>query len=55
MNNRLASVWQDMSDLIAKVAISIMRAKTEIKRPGWHRGSNDSLKTLSEEKLLFRG
>ena len=53
MNNRLASVWQDMSDLIAKVAISIMRAKTEIKRPGWHRGPNDSLNTLSEKNCCL--
>ena len=53
MNNRLSSVWQDMSDLIAKVAISIMRAKTEIKRPGWHRGPNDSLNTLSEKNCCL--
>lgn len=53
MNNRLASVWQDMSDLIAKVAISIMRAKTEIKRPGWHRGPNNSLNTLSEKNCCL--
>ncbi len=38
MRNRLASVWKDSSDLVGKVAISIMRAKQEIDRPGWHRG-----------------
>lgn len=31
MGNRLASIWRDQSDLMGKVAISIMQAKNEIK------------------------
>ena len=49
MRNRLASVWKDKSDLLGKVAISIMRAKNEIKRPGWHRGEDEEKKQLMEE------
>ena len=41
MGNRLASIWRDQSDLLGKVAIAIMQAKSEIKRPGWHRGNDE--------------
>ena len=60
MANRLASVWKDQADLLGKVAISIMKAKSEIKRPGWHRGSDGEqdlllqIKTLQEENNLLR-
>lgn len=37
LENRLASLWKNSDDLSGKVAISIMRAKTEIERPGWQR------------------
>ena len=37
LNNRLASIWTDSGDLAGKVAIAIMQAKREIKRPGWQR------------------
>lgn len=47
MQNRLASVWRDSSELMGKVAISIMQAKNEIKRPGWRRGN-----TIDNEELL---
>lgn len=40
MNNRLASVWKSVDDLTGKLAISIMKAKTEISRPGWQRGTD---------------
>lgn len=33
MKNRLASIWATPEDLTGKLAISIMKAKTEIKRP----------------------
>lgn len=46
MRNRLASVWKDQTDLMGKVAISIMRAKSEIKRPGWHRGNDEARERL---------
>lgn len=49
MRNRLASVWTSPSDLIGKVAISIMQAKNEIKRPGWHRGVNTKIESLEKE------
>lgn len=49
MRNRLASVWKDQSDLMGKVAIAIMQAKNEIKRPGWHRGSNVEKERLQKQ------
>lgn len=49
MRNRLASVWKDQSDLMGKVAIAIMQAKNEIKRPGWHRGNDEE-----KERMLKR-
>lgn len=52
MRNRLASVWKDQSDLMGKVAIAIMQAKNEIKRPGWHRG-NDEEKEWMLKQIEF--
>jgi len=49
MRNRLASIWKDESDLMGKVAIAIMQAKTEIKRPGWHRGNDVEKETLLKQ------
>lgn len=49
MTNRLANIWKDTSDLLGKVAISIMRAKAEIKRPGWHRGSDAEKENLKKQ------
>lgn len=49
MRNRLASVWKDPSDLMGKVAIAIMQAKSEIKRPGWHRGSDVEKERLQKQ------
>ena len=49
MRNRLASVWKDQSDLMGKVAIAIMQAKSEIKRPGWHRGSDVEKERLQKQ------
>lgn len=40
MKNRLASIWKDITELSGQVAISIMRAKNEIDRPGWIRANN---------------
>lgn len=40
LKNRLASIWKNSDDLSGKVAISIMRAKAEIERPGWQRAVN---------------
>lgn len=52
MSNRLASIWKDSADLMGKVAISIMLAKNEIKRPGWHRGNDTELEQLKKELAL---
>ena len=53
MSNRLASVWKDSSDLMGKVAIAIMKAKTELKRPGWHRGKDEEkIKLINEIEQL---
>lgn len=38
MKNRLASLWKNQADLSENVVISVMKAISEIKRPGWHRG-----------------
>ena len=54
MKNRLASIWQDTSDLMGKVAIAIMQAKSEIKRPGWHRGNDDEKERLLKELSILQ-
>lgn len=61
MGNRLASVWKDQTDLMGKVAIAIMQAKSDINRPGWHRGSDEEkefltsqIKQLKEENDLLK-
>jgi hypothetical protein len=37
MSNRLATIWKTSDELTGALAISIMRAKVEISRPGWQR------------------
>ena len=54
MKNRLASVWRDTSELMGKVAISIMQAKSEIKRPGWRRGNNIDNEDLLNQILSLK-
>ena len=49
MENRLASVWISNTDLVGKVAISIMQAKKEIPRPGWQRATDYDETTLRKE------
>lgn len=46
MTNRLASVWKTPDELTAVLAISIMRAKSEIERPGWQRAVDYDEATL---------
>ena len=48
MKNRLASIWRDSSDLMGKVAIAIMKAKSEIHMPGWVRATKDGANLLGE-------
>ncbi len=40
LTNRMASIWKNSDDLAGKVAVSIMRAKQEIYRPGWQRATD---------------
>ena len=40
MTNRLATVWKTVEELTGAPAIAIMKAKTEIARPGWQRGAD---------------
>ncbi len=49
MKNRLASIWKDEVDLAGKVAVSIMKAKVEVVRPGWVRGNE-----ISTEEILIK-
>lgn len=39
LNNRLGGMWKNIDDLSGKVAVSIMKAKDTIDRPGWQRGT----------------
>ncbi len=53
MKNRLASMWKTQSDLAGEVAVSIMKAKQEIVRPGWIRGGDfDPEKDLKKINTL---
>lgn len=54
MQNRLASVWKDAAELMGQVAISIMTAKDEIKRPGWHRGESVNQEALLQDFLNLK-
>ena len=54
MSNRLANIWRDETDLMGKVAISIMQAKNQIKRPGWRRGNDLTLERLLDENNKLR-
>lgn len=49
MNNRLASIWKTPEDLTGKLAISIMKAKSEIARPGWQRATEYDEVSLRRE------
>lgn len=49
MNNRLASIWKTSAELTGQLAIAIMRAKSEIIRPGWQRAVDFDEATLRRE------
>lgn len=60
MKNTLASIWKDSEDLTKHLAVSIMKAKHEIKRPGWQRAVDydevslrREIMELSEEKVAL--
>ena len=54
MTNRLASIWESTEDLTGKLAISIMKAKTEIKRPGWQRAVDFDEASLRREIMELK-
>lgn len=49
MSNRMATVWRSSDELTGNLAISIMKAKTEIKRPGWQRAVSYDEASLRRE------
>ena len=49
MTNRLVSTWKTSDELIGAIAISIMRAKNEINRPGWQRATDYDEASLRRE------
>lgn len=49
LKNRLASIWHTVDELAGQIAISIMKAKAEIERPGWQRGQNYDEASLRRE------
>lgn len=49
LDNRLASIWTTVAELTGQVAIAIMRAKNEIKRPGWQRATDYDEASLRRE------
>lgn len=53
LNNRLASVWHTTDELTGKLAISIMKAKNEISRPGWQRASDFDEASLRREIMTL--
>lgn len=54
MTNRLASIWGSTEDLTGKLAISIMKAKSEIKRPGWQRAVDFDEASLRREIMELK-
>lgn len=54
LTNRLASIWSSTEDLTGKLAISIMKAKTEIKRPGWQRAVDFDEASLRREIMELK-
>jgi len=49
MSNRLATIWKTSDELTGAIAISIMRAKSEINRPGWQRATDYDEGSLRRE------
>ena len=54
MTNRLASIWSYVEELTGKLAISIMKAKNEIVRPGWQRGTDFDEASLRREIMTLQ-
>lgn len=54
MTNRLVSLWKTPDELTAALAISIMRAKSEIERPGWQRAADYDEATLLRDIMYLQ-
>lgn len=54
LNNRLASVWHSTDELTGKLAISIMKAKNEISRPGWQKATDFDEASLRREIMTLK-
>lgn len=54
LTNRLASVWMTPDELTGALAIAIMRAKSEIERPGWQRATDYDEATLRREIMTLQ-
>lgn len=54
MTNRLVSIWKTLEELTGQLAIAIMKAKIEIKRPGWQRAVDFDEATLRREIMELR-
>ena len=54
MTNRLASIGKTSDELTSKLAISIMRAKVEINRPGWQRAVDFDEASLRREIMEYQ-
>lgn len=54
LTNRLASIWGSTEDLTGKLAISIMKAKAEIRRPGWQRAVDFDEASLRREIMELK-
>lgn len=52
--NRLASIWKTSDELVGKLAVAIMKAKSEIGRPGWQRAVNYDETSLLKEIMNLR-
>lgn len=54
MKSRLASIWQTADELTGRLAVSIMKAKAEINRPGWQRGTDYDEVSLRREIMSLQ-
>lgn len=54
LSRRLATIWSNSEDLLGKLAISIMKAKNEMKRPGWQRAVDFDEASLRREIMQLQ-
>lgn len=54
LHNRLCSIWKNTDELVGQIAVSIMMAKQDIKRPGWQRGADYDEASLRREIMMLQ-